>query len=49
MRIQLNWFGEKLAARLADIEAGRVAPAAPRDAATVMMLRPRPMALASKC
>ena len=39
MRIQLNWFGEKLAARLADIEAGRVAPAAPRDAATVVILR----------
>ena len=39
MRIQLNWFGEKLATRLADIEAGRIAPAAPRDAATVVILR----------
>ena len=39
MRIQLNWFGEKLATRLADIEAGRAAPAAPRDAATVVILR----------
>jgi 8-oxo-dGTP pyrophosphatase MutT (NUDIX family) len=39
VRIQLNWFGEKLAARLADIETGRVAPAAPRDAATVVILR----------
>jgi 8-oxo-dGTP pyrophosphatase MutT (NUDIX family) len=39
VRIQLNWFGEKLATRLADIEAGRIAPAAPRDAATVVVLR----------
>jgi 8-oxo-dGTP pyrophosphatase MutT (NUDIX family) len=39
VRIQLNWFGEKLATRLADIEAGRVAPAVPRDAATVVVLR----------
>ena len=42
MRIQLDWFGEKLAARLADLEAGRVTPAAPRDAATVMVLRSAP-------
>ena len=40
MRIRLNWFGDKLAQRLADLEAGRIAPAAPRDAATVMLLRP---------
>jgi 8-oxo-dGTP pyrophosphatase MutT (NUDIX family) len=40
VRIQLNWFGEKLATRLADIEAGRITPAAPRDAATVVILRP---------
>ena len=40
MRIRLNWFGEKLAQRLADLEAGRIAPATPRDAATVMLLRP---------
>jgi 8-oxo-dGTP pyrophosphatase MutT (NUDIX family) len=39
VRIQLNWFGEKLAARLADIEAGRTVPAVPRDAATVVILR----------
>lgn len=39
MRIQLSWFGEKLATRLADIETGRVAPAVPRDAATVVILR----------
>jgi 8-oxo-dGTP pyrophosphatase MutT (NUDIX family) len=40
VRIRLAWFGDKLAQRLADIEAGRIAPAAPRDAATVMVLRP---------
>ena len=40
MRIRLNWFGEKLAQRLADLEAGRITPAVPRDAATVMLLRP---------
>ena len=40
MRIRLDGFGEKLAQRLADLEAGRIAPAAPRDAATVMLLRP---------
>lgn len=39
MRIQLDWFSDKLARRIADIEAGRVAPQAPRDAATVMILR----------
>jgi 8-oxo-dGTP pyrophosphatase MutT (NUDIX family) len=42
VRIQLDWFNEKLAARLADIEAGLVTPAAPRDAATVMVLRTAP-------
>ena len=40
MRIRLDFFGEKLAQRLADLEAGRLAPATPRDAATVMLLRP---------
>ena len=40
MRIQLDWFGEKLAARLTDLAAGRATPAPPRDAATVMVLRP---------
>jgi 8-oxo-dGTP pyrophosphatase MutT (NUDIX family) len=39
VRIQLEWFGERLAQRLADIETGRIAPAVPRDAATVMVLR----------
>ena len=39
MRVRLDWFGDKLTRRLADIEAGRVAPATPRDAATVMVLR----------
>ncbi len=39
MRIQLKWFNEKLAARLADLAAGRVTPAPPRDAATIMVLR----------
>jgi len=39
LRIQLDWFGDKLASRLADIEAGRTEPAAPRDAATVVILR----------
>jgi 8-oxo-dGTP pyrophosphatase MutT (NUDIX family) len=48
VRIQLDWFGEKLAARLADLAAGRTTPAVPRDAATVMVLRsaePPPEAL----
>ena len=39
MRIQLDWFNEKLATRLADLAAGRVTPAPPRDAATIMVLR----------
>jgi 8-oxo-dGTP pyrophosphatase MutT (NUDIX family) len=42
VRIQLGRIGEKLAARLADLEAGRVVPATPRDAATVMVLRRAP-------
>jgi 8-oxo-dGTP pyrophosphatase MutT (NUDIX family) len=40
VRIRLNGFGDKLEQRLADLEAGRIAPAAPRDAATVVLLRP---------
>jgi 8-oxo-dGTP pyrophosphatase MutT (NUDIX family) len=40
VRVRLDWFGDKLAQRLADLEAGRITPAAPRDAATVMVLRP---------
>ena len=42
MRIQLEWFGEKTAARLADIEQGRATAVVPRDAATVMVLRSAP-------
>jgi 8-oxo-dGTP pyrophosphatase MutT (NUDIX family) len=42
VRIRLDWFGDKLTARLADIEAGRADPVAPRDAATVMVLRSTP-------
>ena len=42
MRIQLDRTasGDRLAQRVADIAAGRSAPAKPRDAATVMVLRP---------
>ncbi len=40
MLIQLDWFSDKLAQRLADIAAGRTTAAPPRDAATVMVLRP---------
>src|ERR1700761_253900 len=40
MRIQQARFDDKVAARLADIAAGRVVPPAPRDAATVVVLRP---------
>ena len=39
MRIPLDRFGGKLAQRLADIEAGRITPPTPRDAATVIVLR----------
>lgn len=39
MRIRLERVGDKLAQRLADIEAGRITPPTPRDAATVMVLR----------
>ena len=42
MRIQLGRPGGKMATRLADLEAGRIAPPAPRDAATVMILRRTP-------
>jgi len=40
VRIRLDRFGHKLVQRLADLEAGRIAPATPRDAATVVLLRP---------
>jgi 8-oxo-dGTP pyrophosphatase MutT (NUDIX family) len=39
VRIRLEQVGDKLAQRLADIETGRITPPAPRDAATVMVLR----------
>jgi 8-oxo-dGTP pyrophosphatase MutT (NUDIX family) len=39
VRIRLELPGDKLTQRLADIEAGRITPAVPRDAATVMVLR----------
>ena len=39
MRIQVGKADGKMAARLADLAAGRIAPAPPRDAATVMVLR----------
>jgi len=38
-RIRLDAVGPRLAERIADLKAGRVAPATPRDAATVMVLR----------
>lgn len=40
-RIRLNWFDERLARRAADIAAGRLDPAPPHDAATVVILRER--------
>ena len=40
MRIRLDWFDERLAKRIADIAAGQLAPAAARNAATVMIVRP---------
>ena len=39
MRIQLNWFDEKLAQRIAAIAAGEMAPADARNASTVMLVR----------
>jgi 8-oxo-dGTP pyrophosphatase MutT (NUDIX family) len=45
VRIQLNSaseLGDRLAQRVADMAAGRTAAAAPRNAATVMLLRPCP-------
>jgi len=45
VRIQLNsasGLGDRLAQRVADMAAGRTAVAAPRNAATVMLLRPCP-------
>jgi 8-oxo-dGTP pyrophosphatase MutT (NUDIX family) len=42
VRIQLDWFDERLSARITAIAAGQLAPAVPRDAATVMLLRAAP-------
>jgi 8-oxo-dGTP pyrophosphatase MutT (NUDIX family) len=45
VRIQLNSaseLGDRLAQRVADMAAGRTVPVAPRNAATVMLLRPGP-------
>jgi len=42
LRIQLGWFDTKLAKRIADIAAGELEPAAPRNAATVMVVRDAP-------
>ena len=42
MKVQLNWFDERMAERVTAIAAGRLIPPVPRDAATVMVLRPAP-------
>jgi 8-oxo-dGTP pyrophosphatase MutT (NUDIX family) len=39
LRVQLHWFDEVLAKRIADIAAGELDPAAARNAATVMVVR----------
>jgi 8-oxo-dGTP pyrophosphatase MutT (NUDIX family) len=39
LRIQLGWFDEVLAKRIADIAAGELDPAGARNAATVMVVR----------
>ena len=38
----MRQLGAKLTERLADLEAGRISPAPPRDAATIMVLRSTP-------
>ena len=40
MRIQLDWFDERLSERVTAVAAGQLLPAVPRDAATVMVIRP---------
>lgn len=40
-RVRLNWFDERFVRRAADIAAGSLDPAPPRDAATVVILRER--------
>jgi 8-oxo-dGTP pyrophosphatase MutT (NUDIX family) len=42
VKVQLNWFDERMAERITAIAAGRLIPPVPRDAATVMVLRPAP-------
>jgi 8-oxo-dGTP pyrophosphatase MutT (NUDIX family) len=42
VRVRLDWFGERLSERITAIAAGQLAPAVPRDAATVMLLRSAP-------
>jgi 8-oxo-dGTP pyrophosphatase MutT (NUDIX family) len=42
LRIQLNWFNEKLAHRIVAIGAGEMTPADSRDASTVMVVRDAP-------
>ena len=41
-RIQLDWFNSEFAERAGAIREGRMAPAAARDAATVIVTRPSP-------
>jgi 8-oxo-dGTP pyrophosphatase MutT (NUDIX family) len=41
VRIQLGWSDQRASERITAIEAGRLTPAVPRDAATVMVLRPQ--------
>jgi 8-oxo-dGTP pyrophosphatase MutT (NUDIX family) len=40
VRIQLDWFDERLSERVTAVAAGQLLPAVPRDAATVMVIRP---------
>jgi len=42
VRVRLDWFGERLTDRITAIAAGQLAPAVPRDAATVMLLSQAP-------
>ncbi len=42
MRVRLDASAERLSERITAVTAGRLAPVVPRDAATVMVLRPAP-------
>jgi 8-oxo-dGTP pyrophosphatase MutT (NUDIX family) len=42
VRIPLYWVDERLSARITAVTAGQLAPAVPRDAATIMVVRPAP-------